>query len=57
MSFELLEADGTVTITSPDGEVKAEDLKPGTGPVQYTCEGDRFRQEADGYLSVYERSG
>ncbi len=57
MSFELVEADGTVTVTSANGEEKTEDLKPGTGDVQYTCDGDSFRQEADGYLSVYEKSG
>ena len=47
MSFELVEADGTVTVTSPNGEEKIEDLRPGTArsstPVRVTVSGRRPR--------------
>ncbi len=52
MSFELVSVDGSVTV----GE-KVEELKPGTGAVSYTCDDTTLRQEAEGYLSVYERTG
>lgn len=56
MSFQLVSADGTVTI-DPAGTAKVEDLEPGTGDVSYTCDETTLRQEADGYLSVYRRQG
>lgn len=52
MTFELVSAEGTVSVGD-----KQEELKPGTGPVSYTCDDSTLRQEADGYLSVYERTG
>lgn len=56
MSFELQSAEGTVTV-DPEGQAKVEELEPGTGDVSYTCDDTTLRQEADGYLSVYERTG
>lgn len=58
MSFEVLQTEGTVTVLGPDGSAAQEEpLEPGTGDVTYTCDGDRFAQEATGYRSVYERVG
>jgi hypothetical protein len=57
MTFELVSSEGSVTVVGPDGREQVEDLQPGTGPVSYTCAADTFRQEATGYLSVYERVG
>ena len=56
MSFQLVSVDGGVVV-DPEGQDKAEELKPGTGPVRYTCDATTLRQEAEGYLSVYERVG
>lgn len=56
MSFQLVSAEGSVTV-DPDGENRVEELEPGTGEVSYTCDDGTLRQEADGYLSVYERTG
>lgn len=56
MSFDLQSAEGTVTV-DPDGTAKVEPLEPGTGEVSYTCDATTLRQEAEGYLSVYERTG
>ena len=56
MSFELVSAEGTVTV-DPQGSAEVEDLEPGTGDVTYTCDDTTLRQEAEGYLSVYERTG
>lgn len=56
MSFELVSAEGTVTV-DPGGTDKVEELEPGTGPVTYSCDPSTLRQEAEGYLSVYERTG
>ncbi len=56
MSFESVSAEGTVTI-DPDGAAKVEELEPGTGDVTYSCDDAELRQEAEGYLSVYERTG
>ena len=56
MSFSLVSAEGSVTV-DPEGTAKVEELKPGTGDVSYTCDDTTLRQEADGYLSVYERTG
>ncbi|MGJ7439581.1 hypothetical protein [Aquipuribacter sp. MA13-6] len=56
MSFELLSADGTVTVLGPDGEVAEErPLEPGSGDVSYACDETDFVQEAEGYRSAYER--
>lgn len=55
MSFQLVQAEGTVTV-DPDGEARVEELEPGTGDVSYTCDDSTLRQEAEGYLSVYERT-
>ncbi|WP_380164463.1 hypothetical protein [Jannaschia sp. R86511] len=58
MSFELVSADGTVTIIGPDGEVAEErPIEPGTGDVSYACDETDFVQEAPGYRSAYERVG
>lgn len=58
MSFELVSADGTVTIIGPDGEVVEErPLEPGTGDVSYACDETDFVQEAEGFRSAYERVG
>lgn len=58
MSFELVSADGTVTIVGPDGEVAEErPLEPGTGDVSYACDETDFVQEAEGFRSAYERVG
>lgn len=56
MSFSLVSAQGSVTV-DPDGTAKVEELEPGTGDVSYTCDDTTLWQEADGYLSVYERTG
>jgi hypothetical protein len=56
MSFELVSAEGTVTV-NPGAAQKVEPLDPGTGEVSYTCDDSTLRQEADGYLSVYRRTG
>jgi hypothetical protein len=52
MSFQLVSVDGSVTVGD-----EVEELEPGTGAVSYTCDDSTLRQEADGYLSVYERTG
>lgn len=58
MSFELVSADGTVTILGPDGEVAEErPLEPGAGDVSYACDETDFVQEAEGFRSAYERVG
>lgn len=56
MSFQLVSAQGTVTV-DPGGTEKVEPLEPGTGDVSYSCDATTLRQEAEGYLSVYERRG
>lgn len=57
MSFELLSAEGTVTVLNPDGSVADEQpIQPGTGDVTYSCDETTFTQTATGYLSVYERA-
>lgn len=56
MTFELVSAEGTITITPDQGEPRTEELRPGTGPVSYTCARDRLVQEAEGFRAVYERS-
>ncbi len=56
MSFELVSVDGGVVV-DPQGQNKAEELEPGTGAVGYSCDPSTLRQEAEGYLSVYERVG
>ncbi len=56
MSFQVESAEGSVTI-DPTGQARVEELKPGTGDVSYTCDDTTLRQEAEGYLSVYERTG
>ena len=42
----------TILHRSVEGE-----LVPGTGDVRYSCDETTLRQEAEGYLSVYERAG
>ncbi len=54
MSFQLKDVDGTLTIRAA-GKDSEQELKPGSGPVQYTCDGDSFTQTATGYRSVMER--
>jgi len=55
MSFVLGEVDGSLTVRLADGTENEQDLKPGSGPVQYTCSEDSFTQSATGYRSVMER--
>lgn len=55
MSFTLGEVDGSLTVRLADGQESEQELQPGSGPVQYTCEGDTFTQTATGYRSVMER--
>ncbi|NHA69471.1 hypothetical protein [Phycicoccus flavus] len=55
MSFDLRSSDGTLTVTVAGSDPKQQELKPGAGSVSYTCDGDRFTQEATGYRSVMER--
>ncbi|QKE85417.1 hypothetical protein [Arthrobacter sp. NEB 688] len=55
MSFTLRSAEGSITVGGAGQQPRTEDLKPGTGAVTYTCEGDRFTQEAAGYRSVMRR--
>ena len=58
MSFQVVEAEGTVTVLGPDGEPAEENpLEPGTGDVSYTCDDTTFEQTATGYRSAYERVG
>ena len=58
MSFQLVQAEGTVTVLRPDGEVAEEKpIEPGTGDVSYTCDETTFVQTATGYRSAYEKVG
>lgn len=56
MTFELLSSEGTVTIVGPDGSEQVEDLVAGAGAVTYTCDGDTFTQQAEGFDARYERT-
>ena len=56
MSFQLQQAEGTVTVLDPAGEVQEErPLEPATGDVSYTCDATTFVQTATGYRSAYEK--
>ena len=56
MSFQLQQADGTVTVLDQAGEVQEErPLEPATGDVSYTCDATTLVQSATGYRSAYEK--
>ena len=56
MSFQLQQADGTVTVLDAAGEVQEErPLEPATGQVSYTCDATTLVQSATGYRSAYEK--
>lgn len=55
MSFVLLSVKGSVTVVAPNGTQKKQDLKPGTGDVTYTCEGDTYSEVSSGYREVAAR--
>ncbi|GGL39862.1 hypothetical protein H9L10_13535 [Phycicoccus endophyticus] len=56
MSFELESSEGTVTVSVEGADPQTQDLTPGTGPVSYTCSGDRFVETATGFRNVWERT-
>ena len=58
MSFQVVEAEGTVTVLGPDGApVEENPIEPGTGDVSYTCDGTTLEQTATGYLSSLRAGG
>lgn len=55
MSFTLSAVKGSVTVVAPNGSTKEQELKPGTGDVTYSCEGDTYTEESKGYREVATR--
>lgn len=56
MMFELLSAEGTVSVTDAEGQEQTRPLQPGAGDVRYTCDETTMTQSGSGYEATFERA-